>query len=128
MQTAFASITEALRKLNFTVTVLSGVFVACVACVISLVGNVEAEPISLFWASSGLNQLPEVRFEFPFNMIGKSTMAFLTGQPCRVLKSRYTGGGPEQGFWRCFTGGLDKSLVSSVLIIGCLQFPGRSIF
>ena len=37
---AFASITEALRKLNFTVIVLSGVLAACFAYVISLVGNV----------------------------------------------------------------------------------------
>ena len=41
---------------------------------------------------NGLNQLPEERFEFPFNLIGKSTMAFLTGQSWRVLKSWSTGG------------------------------------
>ena len=29
-------------------------------------------------------------------------MAFLTGQSRRVLKSWYTGGGPEQEFRRCF--------------------------
>ena len=45
---------------------------------------------------------PEERFEFPFNLISKSTMAFLTGQSWRLLKSWYTGGDPEQGFWRCF--------------------------
>ena len=33
-------------------------------------------PISLFWASNGFNELPEVRFEFPFILFGKSTMAF----------------------------------------------------
>ena len=32
---------------------------------------------SLFWAHYGLNEVPEDRFEFPFNLIGKSTMAFL---------------------------------------------------
>ena len=58
----------------------------------------EEAPISLFWAPSGLNELPEMGFEFPFILIGKSTMAFLTGQSWRVLKSLYTGGGPEQGF------------------------------
>ena len=43
----------------------------------------------LFWAP---NELPEVHFEFPFNLIGKSTMAFLTaGQSWRVLKFWYTG-------------------------------------
>ena len=35
---------------------------------------------SLFWAHYGLNKVPETRFEFPFNLIGQSTMAFLTGQ------------------------------------------------
>ena len=36
-----------------------------------------ASPISLFWAAHGLNELLEMRFEFPFNLIGKSTMVFL---------------------------------------------------
>ena len=40
-------------------------------------------------------------------------MAFLTGQSLRVLKSWYTGGGPEQGFRRCFADGLNQSLVLS---------------
>ena len=31
---------------------------------------------SLFWAPNGLNESPEVRFEFSFIMTGKSTMAF----------------------------------------------------
>ena len=31
----------------------------------------------------------------------------------RVLKSWYTGRGPEDGFWHCFTDGLDQSLVLS---------------
>ena len=45
------------------------------------VSNVcEAAPMSLSWALNGLNELPEVRFEFLFILIGKSTMAFLTGQ------------------------------------------------
>ena len=45
------------------------------------VSNVyEAAPIFLFKALNGLNELPEVSFEFPLNLIGKSTMAFLTSQ------------------------------------------------
>ena len=36
----------------------------------------EAVPGSLFWAFNGLDQLPKVRFEFLFNLIGKSTMTF----------------------------------------------------
>ena len=55
-------------------------------------GNRQAVPISLFWAPNGLNELPELRFEFHFNLIGKSTMAFLTDQSWRVFKSWYTGG------------------------------------
>ena len=31
-------------------------------------------------------ELPEVRFEFPFKLISKSTMAFLTSKSWRVLK------------------------------------------
>ena len=39
------------------------------------VSNVcKAAPKSLFWAPNGLNELTEVRLEFPFNLIGKSTM------------------------------------------------------
>ena len=30
----------------------------------------EAAQRSLFWTPNGLNKLPEVRFEFPFNVIG----------------------------------------------------------
>ena len=62
----------------------------------------EAESRSFFWVTNGLNKLPKVRFEFPFNLIGKSTMAFLTGQSWRILKSWYTGWDPEQRFWHCF--------------------------
>ena len=62
----------------------------------------EAESRSFFWATNGLNKLPKVRFEFPFNLIGKSTMAFLTGQSWCILKSWYTGWDPEQRFWHCF--------------------------
>ena len=36
----------------------------------------EAAQKSLFWASNGRNKLPEMRFKCPFNLIGKSTMAF----------------------------------------------------
>ena len=48
----------------------------------------EAAPIFLFWAPNGLDELPaEMRFEFPFNLIGKLTMAFLTGQSWRVYSN-----------------------------------------
>ena len=61
-----------------------------------LMNNVcEEEPISMFWAPNELNDLKEERFEFPFILIGTSTMEFLIGQSWRVVKSWYTGGGPE---------------------------------
>ena len=42
------------------------------------VSNVfEAAPISLFSARPGLSELPEMRFEFPFDLIGELTMAFI---------------------------------------------------
>ena len=49
----------------------------------------------MFWAPDGLNELKEQRFEFPFILIGKSTMELLIGQSWRVVKPWYTGGGPE---------------------------------
>ena len=36
----------------------------------------EAAPLSLFCAGHGLNELPEMHCEFPFNLIGKLTMDF----------------------------------------------------
>ena len=76
--------------------------------------------MSLFRAPNGLNELPEERFQFRFILIGKSTVVFLTSQSWRVLKSWYTGR-PEQGFGRCFSDGLNQSLVSSTA-----QAIGRS--
>ena len=44
---------------------------------LTLVSNVcEAAPKSLFWVPSGLNELPEMCFEFSFNLIDKLTMFF----------------------------------------------------
>ena len=67
---------------------------------------VTSARLSLFWTPNGLNQSWELRFEFPFNLIGNSTTAFLTGQSWRVLKSWYTGWGPEQDGFRVNTWGL----------------------
>ena len=53
-----------------------------------------------------------MRFEYLFKIIGKSTMGFLKGQPRRVLKPWYTGGGPEQRFRRRFTNGLNQKCSS----------------
>ena len=66
---------------------------------LTLVSTVcEAALISWFWASNRLNKLPEVHFEFPFILIDKSTVASLTGQSWRVLKSWYTGGPHNNDF------------------------------
>ena len=74
----------------------------------------EAVPRSLFRAPKGLNELLEVRFEFPLILINKSTKAFLTDQLWLLLKSWSARGGLEQGFRWCFVDRLNKSLVSSV--------------
>ena len=77
------------------------------------VSNVcEAGPKSLFWAPNELNKLPEMRFKFPW--LANRQWLFLTGQSWRLLQSWYTTEDPEQGFRRCFTDGLNQSLVSSV--------------
>ena len=45
-----------------------------------------------------------MRFKFLFNLIHLANQQglFLTGQPWCVLRSWYTGGYPNQGFWWCF--------------------------
>ena len=59
---------------------------------LTLVSSIwEALPISLFRGPNGLNKLPEMSVEYPFNLLGKSAMAFITGQSwCICLKSWYT--------------------------------------
>ena len=48
---------------------------------LSLDNNIgKAVPRYIFWAPNSLDELLEVRFKFPFVLIGKSAMAFLTGQ------------------------------------------------
>ena len=74
-------------------------------------GNVfEVAPRSLFRTPNGRNELPEIRFEFNFNLIGKSTMAFFGKaiKSWRVLKSWYTGRVPGQGFRHCFADRLNQ--------------------
>ena len=64
----------------------------------------------MFWAPYGISELPEVHFEFPFNLIGKLTMVFFNRPIMVNLKSWYAGRGLEQGFWRCF---IDQKLISN---------------
>jgi len=67
--------------------------VACRRCYLTLISNVcEAAHISLFWAPNRLNELPEMRFEICFNLIGELTAAFLIGQLWHAVKSWYTVG------------------------------------
>ena len=95
--TVFSTLIQFIHELAPRSLWLQVVFVPIRLCRrrnLTTVSNVcEAAPISLFWAPDALNELPEVRFEFPFILIGKSTIAFWTGQSWRVLKSWYTGGG-----------------------------------
>ena len=85
----------------------------CRRCNLTLKSNLyEAALISMFWAPNEVNELLQERFEFPFILKGKSTMAFLTGQTWCVLKYWFTSGSLEQGFRRCFADRLNQSLVS----------------
>ena len=52
-----------------------------------------------------------MRFEFPFNLVGEFTMAFLTDQSRRVLKSWYAAAGQGQGFRRCFADGVNQMFI-----------------
>ena len=61
----------------------------------------KAAPIRLFRVGPQRTQRITVD-EFPSNVIGKSTTAFLSGQSWRVLKSWYTGGETKQGLRRRF--------------------------
>ena len=51
-------------------------------CNLNLASNVcEAAPRTVLWTPDGVNKLPKVCLEFPFNLIGQSNNGFLTGQP-----------------------------------------------
>ena len=63
--------------------------------------------ISLFWNFRGLNELPEMRFEFPLNFIRKLIIKART----QILVHGGRGGrGAGQGFRCCFADGLNQSL------------------
>ena len=83
-------------------------------CTSTLASEVCKETLrSLFWALK--ESIIGSAFWFSFSLIGKSIRSFLTGQSWNVLKSWYTGGYLEQGFWHCFAKGLNQSLVSYVV-------------
>ena len=78
------------------------------------VSNVcEVAPISLISAGApnGLNELPEVRLEFPFKLIGKG---FLRGQSRRVLQSWYKGWAQNKDFGAVSQTDLNRSVFPSV--------------
>ena len=76
----------------------------------------EAARISLFWLPSGLNELPEMRVEFPFNLVGKFTIAFFKqANHGAYLNSGTHRWGPRTRSLRCFADGLyQNGLDSSV--------------
>ena len=84
-------------------------------CTSALASDVCKETLrSLFWALK--ESIIGSAFWFSFSLIGKLIRSFLTGQSWNVLKSWYTGGYLEQGFWHCFARGLlNQSLVSYVV-------------
>ena len=69
---------------------------------------------------NGLNEIPEVHFEFPFISIDQSTMALLRANhgaypnPDTQGRKGGVGGGAEKGLRRRFAEGVNQSLVSSV--------------
>ena len=66
--------------------------VACVADVIwTRLYICEAVPRSLVCYSNAINELLEGRFGFPFILIGKLTMGFLTDQAQRGPQNKYFG-------------------------------------
>ena len=65
-----------------------------------------------------------LRFEFPFNLIGKSTMTFLTGQSWDTQDTQE--GGPEQGFRRWAQANLvEVSYILSRGLILEITIPGH---
>ena len=102
----------------------SGSSLRCRRKLTRIVTSAQQRRDPCFWVLHGLKGLPEMRFKFPSNLIGKSKMAFFTGQSWRVLESWYTGGDPEQGFRRCFADGLNQSQPS---ISSFSEIPGQYV-
>ena len=103
--------------------------------------------LCLFWAPNGLNELPEMRFEFPLILIGPKRTKWTTGNAfwisfnsawqkivngffsrpimarTQMLVRRW---GPKKGFRRCFADGLHAQAKSTPEIVkrACSQ-PNR---
>ena len=79
------------------------------------VGDVyKAVPTSFFQAPNRHNKLQEMRFEFPFNLIGKLTMAFLLGQLMRDTNPCTQVGAQNKDFGTVLQTDLTIGLVPSV--------------
>ena len=79
------------------------------------VGDVyKAVPTSFFQAPNRHNKLWEMRFEFPFNLIGKLTMAFLLGQLMRDTNPGTQVGAQNKDFGTVLQTDLTIALVPSV--------------
>ena len=79
------------------------------------VGDIyKAVPTSFFQAPSRHNKLWEMRFEFPFNLIGKLTMAFLLGQLMRDTNPCTQVGAQNKDFGTVLQTDLTIGLVPSV--------------
>ena len=76
----------------------------------------------MFWGPIRLNELPYLRFEFPFNLIGKSTMAFLTGQGWHIVKSWYKDGAQNKDFRAGSETDLTRGLVAPVTQANIWEF------
>ena len=82
----------------------------------------EAAPISLFWLPSGLNELPEMRVDFPWLANLQSLFFKLANHGAYLNSGTYRWGPrttPERESRRCFgnglyQNGLDSSLTQAV--------------
>ena len=90
------------------------------------------------------------RVKFPFNLIGKMTMAFLTGQSCCILKFWWAGGDPKKDLATdrltqklssiCGTGSarlelhnttfafLFNKVYTFLIVINCLHFKEKNLW
>ena len=95
--------------------------VSKLACVVAHASQTSSNPvceaasISFLCAPNGLNELLEMRFKLPFNLIRKLIVALLTGQSWHVLKSWNTRvGAQNQDFGAVSQTDLTRSLDPSV--------------
>ena len=79
--------------------------------------NNKAALISLFWASNGQRITGDLACRCFLQPDWQINNGIVTGQQWRLLKSWYTGGGPEQGLGTVSQSDLTRSLVSTFFAI-----------